>query len=77
MILNLVSMNGFGIFVWLSFAIVIVSCGALYINTKRTLKKYEQEFLKEFETLSVYKKKAVIKNSKIASNILATNSKTN
>ena len=77
MIINLISMNGFGLFVWLSFAIVIVSCGTLYINTKRTLTKYEQEFLKELETLPITKKKAVLKNSKIASNIFATSSKTN
>jgi len=77
MIINFISMNGYGLFVWLSFGIVLLSCFALYLRTKRTLKKYEREFLAEFKTLSETEKKAVLKKSKITNHILATNSRAN
>ena len=47
MIHNLVSMNGYGLFVWLSFAITFLACAIIYYKTNKTLKKYEKEFLKE------------------------------
>ena len=75
MIINFISMNGYGLFVWLSFGIVLVSCLVLYLKTRRTLKKYEREFLAEFQTLSETEKKAVLKKSKITNHILATNSR--
>tara|TARA_B100000029_G_C16898254_1_gene713028 strand:+ start:95 stop:307 length:213 start_codon:yes stop_codon:yes gene_type:complete len=68
-------MNGYGLFVWLSFGIVLVSCLVLYLKTRRTLKKYEREFLAEFQTLSETEKKAVLKKSKITNHILAINSR--
>jgi heme exporter protein CcmD len=45
MISNFITMNGYGLYVWLSFGIVFISCAVVYYRTKRTLKKYEQEFL--------------------------------
>ena len=71
MIINFISMNGYGLFVWLSFGIVLLSCFALYLRTRRTLKKYEREFLAEFKTLSETEKKAVLKKDQedIATNI--------
>ncbi len=75
MIINFISMNGYGLFVWLSFGIVLVSCLVLYLKTRRTLKKYEREFLAEFQTLSETEKKAVLKKSKITNHILAINSR--
>tara|TARA_B100000959_G_C14484751_1_gene420708 strand:+ start:268 stop:501 length:234 start_codon:yes stop_codon:yes gene_type:complete len=75
MIINFISMNGYGLFVWLSFGIVLISCLALYLKTRRTLKKYEREFLAEFRTLSESNKKAVLEKSRIANQILATNSR--
>jgi len=77
MIINFISMNGYGLFVWLSFGIVLVSCLVLYLKTRRTLKKYEREFLAEFQTLSETEKKAVLKKSKITNHILAINSRAN
>ena len=76
MISNLITMNGYGIFVWSSFVITFLACGLVYYKTRKTLKKYEKEFAKEIEELSVQQKKTVLKNSKIASKILASYNKT-
>jgi len=76
MISNLITMNGYGIFVWSSFLITFLICGLVYYKTRKTLKKYEKEFAKEMEQLSVQQKKTVLRNSKIASKILASYNKT-
>ena len=47
MINNLLTMNGYGIFVWSSFAITFLICGIIYYKTRKTLKKYEKKFAKE------------------------------
>tara|TARA_B100002051_G_C16307424_1_gene425845 strand:+ start:121 stop:354 length:234 start_codon:yes stop_codon:yes gene_type:complete len=75
MIINFLSMNGYGSFVWLSFGIVLISCGVLYLKTRKTLKKYEKEFLAELEALSETERKAILEKSKISNQILATNSR--
>ena len=77
MITEFILMNGYGLYIWLSFSIVFVSCAIVYYKTKKTLKKYEKEFLVELESLSVVDKKKALKTSKVAQQILATNSKLN
>ena len=72
MIHNFISMNGYGFYVWLSFSITIIVCAVVYYKTYKTLKKYEKEFAKELEKLSVQQKKIVLKKSKIASQVLAS-----
>ena len=76
MIKELILMNGYGVFVWSSFLITFLVCGLVYYKTRKTLKKYEKEFAKEIEKLSVRQKKTVLRNSKIASKILASSNKT-
>ena len=76
MIQNLLSMNGYGLFVWSSFFITFLACTLVYYKTHKTLKKYEKEFAKEIEELSIQQKKTVLRNSKIASKILASYNKT-
>ena len=76
MIQNFLSMNGYGLFVWGSFTITFFACGLLYYKTFKTLKKYERDFAKEINELSSERKKIVIKNSKIASQVLSSSSKT-
>ena len=76
MISNLITMNGYGIFVWSSFIITFLVCGIFYYKTRKTLKKYEREFAKEIEELSAQQQKAVLKNSKVASKILTSYNKT-
>jgi heme exporter protein D len=77
MILNFMSMGGYGLFVWLSFTFTFISCVVVYLKTKKTLKKYEQEFLAELQALALEEKNKVLKNSKVAQQILATSSNIN
>ena len=73
---NFILMNGYGIFVWSSFAITFLVCGVVYYKTYKTLKKYESEFAKEINELSREQKASVIENSKIASQVISSYSKT-
>ena len=77
MITEFILMNGYGLYIWLSFSIVFVSCAIVYYKTKKTLKKYEKEFLVELEALSIEEKNKVLQNSKVAQQMLAINSKIN
>ena len=77
MITELLQMNGYGLYVWLSFSIVFVSCAVVYYKTRKTLKKYEKEFLVELQALSVEEKNKTLKTSRVAQQILATNTKIN
>ena len=76
MIQNFLSMNDYGLFVWASFSITFISCAIVFYKTQKTLKKYESEFAKEIYELSAEKRKSVVENSKIASRILPSHSKT-
>tara|TARA_B110000967_G_scaffold63555_1_gene65450 strand:+ start:59 stop:292 length:234 start_codon:yes stop_codon:yes gene_type:complete len=77
MISDFISMNGYGLYIWLSFSIVFISCAVVYFKTKKTLKKYEQEFLVELQTLTLEERNKVLENSKVVQKILATSSKAN
>ena len=76
MINNLLLMNGYGVFVWSSFALTFVVCAIVYYRTRKTLKKYEKEFAKEIEELSVEKEKVVLEKSKVASKVFSSYNKT-
>ena len=75
MIQNFISMNGYGFFVWLSFAITFLACGLVYYKTYKTLKKYEKDFARELSQLSEVERKLVLKKSKVASQFLASYNK--
>ncbi len=75
MISNLFSMGNYGFFVWSSFFTTLLVCAIFYIRTRKTLKKYEKEFAKEIEDLSVEQKKVILENSKIASQVLSSYNK--
>ena len=75
MISNLISMNGYGIFVWSSFVLTFLVCAVFYYKTRKTLKKYEKEFAKEIENLSVNQKKIVLEKSKVASKVFSSYNK--
>jgi heme exporter protein CcmD len=77
MITEFITMNGYGLYVWLSFSIVFFSCAIFYLKTKKTLKKYENEFLIKLQSLSFEEKNKASKNSKVVQQILAANSKMN
>ena len=76
MIKDILTMNGYGLYVWLSFAVTFFSCIFYYVKTYKELKKYEKEFAKEIEALSVDQKKIVLENSKIASKVFSSYNKT-
>tara|TARA_B100000941_G_scaffold132491_1_gene93682 strand:- start:661 stop:894 length:234 start_codon:yes stop_codon:yes gene_type:complete len=76
MINDLFLMNGYGIFVWSSFVLTFLACAIVYYKTRKTLKKYEKEFAKEIENLSVNQKKIVLEKSKVASKVFSTYNKT-
>tara|TARA_Y100000816_G_scaffold288947_1_gene274470 strand:- start:461 stop:673 length:213 start_codon:yes stop_codon:yes gene_type:complete len=65
-------MGGMGIYVWTAFIISFVVCSIFYYKTRRTLKKYEKEFVNEIEKLSISEKKTVLKNSKIANKVFSS-----
>ena len=75
MIQNFITMNGYGLFVWLSFAVTFLACAIIYYKTYKTLKKYEKDFAKELNELSESERKLVLEKSKIASQVLASYNK--
>ena len=75
MIQNFISMNGYGLFVWLSFAVTFLACAIIYYKTYKTLKKYEKDFAKELYQLSESERKLVLEKSKVASQVLASYNK--
>ena len=75
MIEKLVLMNGYGFFVWVSFAITLFACSIVYYRTYKTLKKYEKAFAKELKELSDSERKKVLENSKIANQVFASYNK--
>ena len=77
MMSDFITMNGYGFYVWLSFGFVFISCAVVYFKTKKTLKKYEQEFLAELQALTLEEKTKTLETSKVAQQILATSSKAN
>ena len=77
MMTEFILMNGYGLYVWMSFSIVFISCAVVYFKIKKTLKKYESEFFAELQALSLEDRNKTLKTSKVAQQILATNSKIN
>ena len=75
MIEKLLFMNGYGLFVWLSFTVTLFACAMVYYKTYRTLKKYEKAFAKDLEKLSVSERKKVLEKSKVASQVFASYNK--
>ena len=75
MIENFILMNGYGLYVWMSFAITFLACGIVYYKTYKTLKKYEKDFAKELNQLSEAERKLVLEKSKVASQFLASYNK--
>ena len=76
MITNILSMNGYGLFVWLSFGITLTSCFLVFLHTKKTLKKYEKEFAYELKQLKQADRELVLKKSKIANQVFVSQKKT-
>ncbi len=72
--LEILLMNGYGVYVWSSFIFTFVVCLYFYLKTKKTLKKLEKNFIKETETLSKIELES-LKKQKVAREILVSHSK--
>ena len=72
--LEILLMNGYGVYVWSSFIFTFVVCLYFYLKTKKTLKKLEKNFIKETETLSKIELEN-LKKQKVGREILVSHSK--
>ena len=75
MIEKLILMDGYGLFVWLSFVITLFACLLVYYKTYKTLKKYEKAFAKDLYSLSESERKKVLEKSKVANQVFASYNK--
>ena len=72
--LEILFMNGYGVYVWPSFIFTFVICLGFYLKTNKTLKKLEKDFIKEVKNLPE-KQFEDIKKQKIAKEILISHSR--
>ena len=70
MIIEFLSMNGYGIFVWSAFIFTFSCCFSLYFLTKKEMKRLEKDFVNKLERLSSKEIKAV-KEKKVIKGLLA------
>ena len=73
--LNVFLMNGYGIYVWLSFLLTFSVCLFLFLRTRKTLKKLEKDFIKETQNLSQQQFED-LKKQRIVKEILVSHSRT-
>tara|TARA_B100001741_G_scaffold309017_1_gene306034 strand:+ start:617 stop:844 length:228 start_codon:yes stop_codon:yes gene_type:complete len=73
--LDIILMNGYGIYVWASFLLTFLVCLFLFLKTRKTLKKLEKDFVKETESLSENQLEN-LKKQKIIKEILVSQSRT-
>ena len=76
MINKLILMDGYGVFVWLSYFFAFVFCLILFLKTKKELHKQEKLFLSKIKTLP-NAKVIIAKKQKITKEILANQAKFN
>ena len=72
MILEIISLGGYGQFVWPAFIFTFVCCFSLYLKTKRELVKQEKLFLKENRQVTTTKIRAT-KQKRILKEISTVN----
>ena len=58
MINEIISMNGYGSYVWSAFSFTLISFASLYFVTKLQLVKEQNRFASKFDTLNVEKARA-------------------
>ena len=74
MINELISMNGYGSYVWSAFSFRLISFVSLYFVTKLQLSKEQSRFASKFSLLNVEKVK-VARSQNINKEILSNTSK--
>ena len=73
MIYEIISMNGYGAYVWSAFAFTLISFASLYLVTKLQLLKEQKKFTSKFGSLSLEKAK-IAKSHRINKEILSNTS---
>ena len=73
MINDIISMNGYGIYVWSAFAFTLISFAVLYTVIKVQLVKEKIKFDAKYSTLTS-EKKQVVRAQEAYKGILASNS---
>jgi len=61
MINDIISMNGYGLYVWSAFSFTLISFGSLFLLTKLQLLKEQRKFVYKFGSLSIEKVRAAKK----------------
>ena len=69
MINEIISMNGYGTYVWSAFSFTLISFGSLFLITRLQLLKEKRKFVYKFGSLSTEKIR-VAKSQKINKEIL-------
>ena len=69
MINEIISMNGYGVYVWSAFSFTLLSFGSLFLLTKLQLLKEKKKFVYKFSSLNIEKTR-VAKLQKINKEIL-------
>ena len=69
MIYEIISMNGYGIYVWSAFSFTLISFASLFLVTKLQLLKEKRKFVSKFGLLNTEKAR-VAKSQKINKEIL-------
>ena len=69
MINEIISMNGYGLYVWSAFSFTLLSFGSLFLLTKLQLLKEKRKFVYKFGSLNIVKVR-VAKSQKINKEIL-------
>ena len=70
--IELLTLDGYGQFVWPAFIFTFVSCFLLYLKTKKELNKQEKLFLLEYKQVTTAKIK-VAKQKKLLKEVLFGN----
>ena len=70
MINEIISMNGYGLYVWSAFSFTLLSFGSLFFVTKLEFLKERRRFVYKFGSLNIVKVR-VAKSQKINKEILA------
>ena len=73
MIIEILNMNGYGLYVWSSFMFTMLSFGTLYFVTKIQLNKELRNFESKFKNLDI-EKAEVAKKQEIYREILSSTS---
>ena len=69
MINEIISMNGYGVYVWSAFSFTLLSFGSLFLVIKLQLLKEKRKFIYKFGSLNIEKAK-IAKSQKINQKIL-------